>query len=107
MLNSLDEKLLSYTLLFQILNSYPPSEPEFNFLGSKSPYLSPGLCAPDWALQQFPPTFIMLAGVDPLKDDGLFFFERLLSLGVRTRCVCMRLMSHGFLSYYYRVHGLP
>ena len=48
----------------------------------------------------------MLAGVDPLKDDGLFFLDRLLSNGVNAKAVEMRLMPHGFLSYYIPVKGL-
>ena len=49
----------------------------------------------------------MLAGVDPLKDDGLFFFDRLLKNGVNAKTLEMRLMPHGFLSYYIPVKGHP
>jgi acetyl esterase/lipase len=49
----------------------------------------------------------MLSGVDPLKDDGLFFLNRLIQNKVKCKALEMKMMPHGFMSYYYRVQGLP
>lgn len=108
LLNAFDDTLLGYTLLFQIAKAYPPKDGPHKMIGSTDPYMSPGICAPDWALAKFPPTRIMLAGVCPLKDDGLYFFNRLLENGVNAKAYEMKLMPHGFLSYYApKVKGLP
>ena len=61
--------------------------------------MSPGLCASDEVLKQFPKFRIILAGVCPLKDDGLYFFNRLLQNGVDAKCKEFVLLPHGFLNY--------
>lgn len=62
-------------------------------------YLSPGLCSPDSILSKFPPTRLMIAGVDSFKDDNYRFMARLIANGVDVKCKEFRLMPHGFLSY--------
>lgn len=62
-------------------------------------YLSPGLCTPDEILQKFPPTRLMIAGVDSFKDDNYRFMDRLIRNGVDVKSKEFRLMPHGFLSY--------
>ena len=86
-----------------------PLKPEHNFIGSDSDDLSPGICASDASLAKFPPTRLILAGVDPLKDDGIFFLHRLLKNKVDASALEMKLMPHGFLSYSYSIKkiGLP
>jgi len=40
--------------------------------GKQHPFLSP-IDMPDKVLAEFPPTWIFLAGADPLRDDGYAF----------------------------------
>ena len=60
--------------------------------------MSPGLCASDHVLSQFPKFWVVLAGVCPLKDDGIQFFHRLLSNGVDAKCKEFVLLPHAFLN---------
>ena len=106
LLNSFDDVILSYTLLNLIQKSYNPPAGPHKFIGSKSMYMSPGLCAPDSALSQFPPTRLYLSGVDPLKDDGLNFLLRLLKNGVNVKAYDLRLMPHGFMNYKLPIVGM-
>jgi acetyl esterase/lipase len=106
MLNSFDDIILSYTMLNQMMQSYTPTSPQHQFLGSHCPYMSPGLCASDEHLRQFPPTRLYLAGVDPLKDDGIWFLFRLLQNKVNVKGYDLRLMPHGFLSYMLPYKGM-
>ena len=68
--------------------------------------MSPGLCAEDSALSQFPQTRIYLSGVCPLKDDGLFFLHRLLKNKVDAKAYDLRLMPHGFMNYLMPIKGM-
>eukprot|EP00355_Strombidium_rassoulzadegani_P008585 CAMPEP_0168627624 /NCGR_PEP_ID=MMETSP0449_2-20121227/11362_1 /TAXON_ID=1082188 /ORGANISM="Strombidium rassoulzadegani, Strain ras09" /LENGTH=66 /DNA_ID=CAMNT_0008669893 /DNA_START=65 /DNA_END=265 /DNA_ORIENTATION=- len=61
--------------------------------------MSPGTCTSDEILSQFPPTRLLLAGICPLKDDGILLLDRLLSNGVDARGVELRLMPHAFLNF--------
>lgn len=63
--------------------------------------------APNSALASFPPTIMLLSGIDPLRDDGLHFFSRLLENQVSARAYIMKLMPHGFLSYNMKIGGMP
>ena len=42
---------------------------------------------------------MVLAGVCPLKDDGIYFLNRLLKNGVDASCKEFVLLPHGFLNY--------
>jgi acetyl esterase/lipase len=106
MLNSFDDIILSYTMLHLMMGSYSPKSSEHRFLGTHNQYMSPGLCASDECLGQFPITRLFLAGVDPLKDDGVNFLFRLLKNKVNVKGFDFRLMPHGFLSYTFPVKGM-
>ena len=95
---ALDDPILSQGLLAIIQGSVTPTGAH-KFIGTKNLYMSPGLHAPDEILKQFPPTIITLAGIDPLKDDGLFFLNRLIQLDVKARGVEFHLMPHGYLNF--------
>jgi len=60
-----------------------------------SPYASP-LRAPD--LRGLPPAWIVVAGNDPLRDEGLAYGRRLEEAGVQTAVRCYDGMFHGFFS---------
>ena len=68
--------------------------------------MSPGLCASDEALSKFPPVRLFLSGICPLKDDGLYFFHRLLKNGVNAKAKDLRLMPHGFMNYLMPIVGM-
>ncbi len=50
-------------------------------------------------LSGLPPTYLLAAGLDPLRDEGLAFAEALRRSGVPVRCSEYRDMPHGFLLF--------
>ena len=63
---SLDDQMLNSTFLKLVLQSYASEHMQMN-----DHYLiSPGI-TPNWILSQYPPIRIMLAGLDPLRDDQI------------------------------------
>jgi len=50
-------------------------------------------------LRDFPPTYVLVAGLDPLRDEGLAFAEALRQAGVPVRCSEYPDMPHGFLLF--------
>jgi len=56
-----------------------------------SPILAPNIGA-------LPPTFLIVAGCDLLRDEGLAFAERLRRAGGNVRCRCFDGTIHGFIS---------
>ena len=49
--------------------------------------------------RDFPPTYVLVAGLDPLRDEGLAFAEALRQAGVPVRCSEYPDMPHGFLLF--------
>ena len=50
-------------------------------------------------LTGFPPTYLLVAGLDPLRDEGIAFADVLRKSGVPTRCREYPDMPHGFLLF--------
>jgi acetyl esterase len=50
-------------------------------------------------LSGLPPTYLLTAGLDPLRDEGLAFADALRRAGVPVRCSEYRDMPHGFLLF--------
>lgn len=85
----LDKALKTY-----FLNSYThDAEQE-----AKNPLVSP-LFAKN--LSFMPPTYLMTAECDPLRDEGKMFADRLVTDGVACTYKCHKGMIHGFCSYAY------
>ena len=62
------------------------------------PLLSP-LLADDVSFM--PPTFVLTAEYDPLRDEGKLFADKLKQQGVRCNYKCYEGMIHGFLNHMY------
>jgi acetyl esterase len=48
-------------------------------------------------LTKLPPAFILTAGFDPLRDDGLLYAERLTAAGNCATYICFERQIHGFI----------
>ena len=53
------------------------------------------LLAPD--LASLPPTLLLTAGFDPLRDEGLAYAQRLSEAGNRCTQLCFERQIHGFI----------
>ncbi len=68
------------------------------YLGDQAPdATSVPAMATDAALKALPPVFIANAGLDPLRDEGEAFAERLKGLGVPVEHVCPPTLLHGYV----------
>ncbi|CAI2383830.1 unnamed protein product [Moneuplotes crassus] len=97
---SLDDFILPSGFLYLCVEAYvKDGDPETDH------FLSPGIC-PDNILQRFPPTRIMSAGNDPLRDEAYKFVLRLLDNGVDVTCKEYINFPHGFISLNIPVAGI-
>jgi len=56
--------------------------------------------SPQWADSHanLPPAFVLTAGYDPLRDEGLMYADALSKAGVSTQYVCFERQIHGFIT---------
>ena len=70
-----------------------------HYTGDEAKYLdwraSPMLCE---NLAHLPPAFVMTAGYDPLRDEGLAYAQRLTEAGNRATHICFERQIHGFIT---------
>ncbi len=70
-----------------------------HYTGDEARYLdwraSPLLCE---NLASLPTAFVMTAGYDPLRDEGLAYAQRLTEAGNRTTHICFERQIHGFIT---------
>ena len=50
-------------------------------------------------LKGLPPTYILTCGLDPLRDEGKAYADKLIAAGVFVECVHEKSMPHGFLNF--------
>jgi acetyl esterase/lipase len=78
-----------------ILNQTGDRDNGQDYKGSFDYYIN----APDNVMMKFPPTSIMVGGIDPFVDDSVEFAHRLSSLGVFCRLKVYKNLPHGFLGF--------
>ena len=56
--------------------------------------------SPQWAASHagLPPAFVMTAGFDPLRDEGLMYADALSKAGVPSQYICFERQIHGFIT---------
>jgi hormone-sensitive lipase len=98
---TLEDMLLPFKFLEMCLDSYlnETDDPCTDY------YLSP-LLTPEANLARFPRTHLVFGTKDPLYDDCLRFFERLLLAGVDAKATEYEGMMHGFLSFDIKMMGI-
>lgn len=67
LLLSLDDMMLSSSFLILVQNSYPTKNMQMN-----DHYLISPLATPDWIITNYPPIRLIVAGLDPLRDDQIW-----------------------------------
>ncbi|TNV84221.1 hypothetical protein FGO68_gene12045 [Halteria grandinella] len=103
---SLDDPILPYPFLKLCLESYSGCTTFTDAAITENPLVSPSKASDD-ILRQFPPTKMLVASNDPLRDDSFRFSLRLLKLGVPCEIKEFKLMPHGFLSLNFPMWGMP
>ncbi len=66
--------------------------------GKADPLATPLLADRSWLKRQ-PPTLLLVAELDPLRDEGLAFADRLRQVGVAVEVFCLEEAVHGFLAF--------
>ncbi|XP_065907809.1 hormone-sensitive lipase-like isoform X2 [Dysidea avara] len=77
-------------LISQVMNTFDDHPTSCDML------VSP-LLAPDDILRELPPVSVVVAGLDPLMDDGIEFAKRLIKLGKPVTLDVVPHLPHGFL----------
>jgi acetyl esterase/lipase len=88
-----EDPVLPSGLLSAISDAYLP--PSMN-ISKKNPLASP-FYAPDWVLQNFPPTLLFASSNDPVLDDSVVFNQRLRTLGVDSNLFAAHNLPHAYL----------
>lgn len=99
---TLDDFLLNYNLLFYVATAFTRKggDATSNF------FISP-IYTPPEILSRFPKTKILVAEVDPLRDQGVYFGLQLKRAGVDTEVFYFRDYVHNFLQFDDSTFGIP
>lgn len=89
MLSSLDDTFLNASFLYLCLESYLSQE-----LSDLEHYLMSPKLTPNYILRKFPPTRMLIAGLDPLRDEQLRFILRLAKLNIDIKATEYRYLMH-------------
>ncbi len=92
----LNDPLVPVGLLTTVADAYFPRP--LRGVPHENPYISPSFATDD-VLRHFPPTFVVVGGLDPLLDDSIDFVTRLRRLGVPGSMKVYRSLPHGFFSF--------
>ncbi len=91
--NAITDPVLEFNLLKFCVKSY-----QGEYENTKNPFLSP-LYMDDNVLKFLPPVRIFGGTADPLRDDSIYFMERLLKLKKKVKMIEFKYFPHGFLNY--------
>ena len=91
--NSITDQVLEFNLLKFCVEAY---KGEYN--DTKNPFMSP-LYMEDNFLRYLPPVRIFGGTSDPLRDDSIYFMEKLLKLNKDIKMIEFKYFPHGFLNY--------
>lgn len=83
--------LLSESLMYKVKVQY------LNGVSDTLPYVSPALAK---LTSNLPPSLIITAQCDPLRDEGVLLFKNLQNVGVQANHTQYKGMIHGFISFY-------
>jgi len=92
----LNDPLVPVGLLTTVADAYFPEC--LRGVPHDNPYVSP-ICASDDILRCFPPTYVVVGGLDPLLDDSIDFVTRLRRLQIPGSMKVYRSLPHGFFSF--------
>ena len=99
---SLDDPLLNYSLMIYIASALTRKGGD----STKNSLLSP-IYTPSFLLKKFPPTKILVAEVDPLRDNGIYLGLNLKRAGVDTELYYFKEYIHNFLQFDDVTFGIP
>ena len=91
--NAITDPILNYNLLLFCIKSYLG-----NFNHPENPFFSP-LFMKDNILKFLPSVRIFGGTKDPLRDDGILFYEKLVKLGKDVKYTEFKYFPHGYLNY--------
>lgn len=99
---TLDDPLLNYSLMIYVASAFTRKGGD----STKNSLLSP-IYTPSFLLCKFPPTKILVAEVDPLRDNGIYLGLNLKRAGVDTEVFYMKEYIHNFLQFDNVTFGIP
>lgn len=91
---TLDDPLLNYSLMIYVASALTRKGGD----PTKNSLLSP-IYTPSFILKKFPPTKILVAEVDPLRDNGIYLGLNLKRAGVDTEVFLFKEYIHNFLQF--------
>ena len=99
---TLDDFLLNFNLLFYVATAFTRKGGD-----STSNYIISPIYTPREILSKFPATKILVAEVDPLRDQGMYMGLQLKRAGVDTEIYYFRDYIHNFLQFDDSTFGIP
>jgi acetyl esterase len=95
---------MTFPSIEEFADGYFLTKPNMNwfrhhYLDGEAQANDPSLKFLEHDLTGLPPTYLMTAGFDPLRDEGKAFFDKLVEQGVEAEHECYTDMIHGFISF--------
>jgi len=101
LLMSLDDPILNATFLRVVLESY--TDPK---TGYENHYLLSPLYAPDDIIKKYPQIRMLIAGLDPLRDDCINFMVKLIKNKVDAHAIEYQHLMHAFINQHEKPYEL-
>lgn len=97
-LNAITDSILEFNLLTYCIESYQAFNNKGEAFETKNPFVSP-LFMEENIIRLLPPVRIIGGSADPLRDDGIYFIQRLIKLNKEAKMTELKYFPHGFLNY--------